>query len=154
MAPGAREPSARAVSTATGTFVADALPVGDYNVVVESGTVPDSVRLVRVSPDPAAFDTTKAHISASDTTAVQIVLGHPTVSVAGARALPVGRRVFIEGVTLNAWTTYGDSTLHVADSTGVIRATRVAFVAVSSGQRVRVLGTTDVRDGQGTLTDA
>jgi hypothetical protein len=152
--PGARDATARVVSTAAGTLHVEALPVGDYEVVVESPTVPDSIRVVRLSSNPAASDTTKAHITAGDTTAVLVVLGHPTETVARARALPPGRRVFVEGVTLNAWTTYGDSTLHVVDSTGVIRATRVAAVAVSSGQRVRVLGTTDVRNGQGTLTDA
>jgi hypothetical protein len=142
------------VSNAAGSLVAEALPVGDYELMVESPTVPDSIRLIRVGSNPAASDTTKAHITANDTTAMVVVLGHPTESVAQARALGPGKRVFIEGVTLNAWSTYGDSTLHVADATGVIRATRVASVAVSSGQRVRVLGTTDVRNGQATLTDA
>jgi hypothetical protein len=151
---GARESVARPVSAANGAFVADELPVGDYVLRIDSLTVPDSVRLLRISATPAASDTTRAHITAADTTAVVVALGHPRETVATARALPPGRRVFVEGVTLNSWATYGDSTLHVADSTGAIRATRVAPVSVSSGQRVRILGTTDIRDGQGTLTDA
>jgi hypothetical protein len=154
VAQGAREPVARVVSTAAGTMSVDGLPVGDYNLVLESPTVPDSVRLIRISANPAASDTTKAHITAGDTTAVAVILGYPTETVAAAKALPSGRRVFVEGVTLNAWATFGDSTLHVADTTGVIRVTRVTAVAVSSGQRVRILGTTDVRAGQRTLTDA
>jgi hypothetical protein len=41
----------------------------------------------------------------------------------------------------------------VVDSTGVVRATRVAPSSVTSGQRVRLLGTTDLRDGLPALTD-
>ena len=83
-----------------------------------------------------------------------VVLSYPVVKAREARTMALGKRVILEGVTLNAWTTYGDSTLHIADSTGVIRASRVAQSNVSSGQRVRLLGTTALRDGQPTLTDA
>jgi hypothetical protein len=91
---------------------------------------------------------------ATDTADVRLVLSFPTVKVRDARTMEASKRVFVEGVALNAWTTYGDSTLHIADSTGVIRATRVAQSSASAGQLVRVLGTTAARDGQGILTDA
>ncbi len=144
---GALNPTVRVVTAPNGVFGAPDLPVGDYRLVVDPTTVPDSIRLIEVT-------TPTVRVAAGDSVGVLVVLSYPIAKVRDARTLPLGKRIFIEGVTLNAWSTYGDSTLHVSDSTGVIRATRVAPSNVTSGQRVRVLGTTDVRDGLPTLTDA
>ena len=138
---------ARAVSNVLGSFVVQSLNVGEYSVTVDNATVPDSLRVTRI-------DSTKVRVSAADTPTVVISLSYPTFTVRAARQQQTGKRVFIEGVTLNSWTTFGDSTLHVQDTSGVLRITRVAAVPVNSGTRVRVLGTTDLRDGQRTLTDA
>ena len=144
---GAFTPAARVTTAPTGVFGAPNLPVGDYDVIIETNTVPDSIRLLSTS-------TTTARVTPGDSVGVFLTLSYPAVKIREAKTMPTGRRVFVEGVTLNAWATYGDSTLHVVDSTGVIRATRVAPSNVTSGQRVRLLGTTDLRDGLPTLTDA
>ncbi|HEX6559499.1 MAG TPA: hypothetical protein VF021_08550 [Longimicrobiales bacterium] len=137
---------ARGISNAVGGFALRDVPVGDYQVRVDPATLPDSVQLVKI-------DSLQVRVVAADSVPVVVMLSYPALSVAAARALPAGRRVFVEGVTLNAWVTFGDSTLHVADSTGAIRATRVLSGAVATGTRVRVLGTTELRDGQPTITD-
>jgi hypothetical protein len=144
---GVKTGEARGVSNALGSFVVLSLDVGEYAVTVDNTTVPDSLRVTNI-------DSAKVTVSKADTSTVMIALSYPTFTVRSARQQPTGKRLFIEGVTLNSWTTYGDSTLHVADSSGVMRVTRVAAVNVPSGMKVRILGTTDIRDGQRTLTDA
>ena len=143
---GAFAPAASVTTNAAGVFGAPDLPVGDYDIVIETNTVPDSIRFLAASR-------TTARVRPGDSVGVFVTLSYPVVKVREAKTMPTGRRVFVEGVTLNAWATYGDSTLHIVDSTGVIRATRVAPSSVTSGQRVRLLGVTDVRDGLPTLTD-
>jgi hypothetical protein len=150
---GGRTAVHRVVSTLTGSLVVNDLPVGEYELVVESATVPDSLRLIHVASDNAPLAVPVVRLTVTDTAEVQVVLSFPTVKVREARLLAPGMRVFVEAVALNAWTTFGDSTLHVADSTGAIRATRVAQSSVSAGQIARLLGSTDLRDGQATLTD-
>lgn len=71
-------------------------------------------------------------------------LSYPTVTIDTARARPLDSRLFIEGLALNAWGAFGDSTLHVRDRTGAIRAARVPPSSVAAGDSIRVLGTTDV----------
>ena len=138
---------ATSITDALGAFAFRNLAVGDYRVRVDSTSVPDSLQLIGV-------DSAQVRVAAADSVGVLVALSFAKVSVAAARALPAGRRVFIEGVTLNGLTTFGDSTLHVADSTGAIRAIRVLATNINAGIRVRVLGTTELRDGQPSLADA
>ena len=138
---------ATALSNALGSFQFRNVPAGDYRVRVDSTSLPDSLRLVRI-------DSATVRVPAADSVGVLVTLSFASVTVRAARALPSGRRVFVEGVTLNGLTTFGDSTLHIADSTGSIRAVRVVSANVNAGIRVRVLGTTELRDGQQTLADA
>ncbi len=138
---------ATALSNTLGAFEFRNVPAGDYRVRIDSTSVPDSLRLVKI-------DSATVRVAAADSVGVLVALSFASVTVQAARALPAGRRVFVEGVTLNGLTTFGDSTLHIADSTGAIRAVRVISANVNAGTRVRVLGTTELRDGQQTLADA
>lgn len=144
---GGGTPVATALSNTLGTFEFRNVPAGDYQARLDSTSLPDSLRLVRI-------DSTRFRVAAADSVGLLVTLSFANATVASARALPAGRRVFIEGVTLNGLGTFGDSTLHIADSTGAIRATRVLSGTVNAGTRVRVLGTTELRDGQQTLADA
>jgi hypothetical protein len=137
---------ASGTSNSIGVFFLSNIPVGEYELRVTSSSVPDSLRVLRI-------DSARVRVNASDTAGVLVTLGYPSVTVREARALEAGKRVFIDGVTHNAFGTFGDSTLHVADSTGAIRATRVQPVNVASGQRVRLLGTTALQGTHRTLTD-
>jgi hypothetical protein len=84
--------------------------------------------------------------SASDLTQIPL----PVISVAAARALPAGQNVIVVGVALNGSTTFADSTVHLADGSGVIRLTRLRTL-VAAGDSVRVRATTASRNGQPTL---
>ncbi len=77
----------------------------------------------------------------------EIVVG----TVAEIRALEVGARAQLDAVAITAWNAFGDSSIHVRDATGAIRATRVAAVSAVAGDSVQVLGTVAVSEGQPTI---
>src|SRR5690606_6104546 len=69
-----------------------------------------------------------------------VAVDYPSFPIAEVRDQPLGSCIFVYGVALNAWGTFGDSTLHVTDGTGAIRATRVQQSAVTVGDSIRLLG--------------
>jgi hypothetical protein len=138
---------ARTTSMVNGVLVFQGVPVGEYEVTVGPGAVPDSLVLVRV-------DSANVKLGANDTLFTSIVLSYPNLSIDAARAAPVGRSVFIEGVVLNAWPTYGDSTMHIAGETAGIRLIRALPTAAVVGDSVRVRGVRGTRDGQPVLNNA
>jgi hypothetical protein len=73
------------------------------------------------------------------------------VSTAAARTLAAGMRVAIEGIALNGWGAFADSTVHLRDATGALRTVRV-LGNVAAGDSVRLLGVIATRDGQPVLT--
>src|SRR5690606_18240419 len=84
-----------------------------------------------------------------------VTVDYPSVPIRDARDQPVGTCIFVYGVALNAWTTFGDSTLHVTDGTGSIRATRVRQSPVAVGDSIRLLGlVTTGTGGQRVLSNA
>ena len=135
---------ARVFSDANGVARFRNVPVGRYRVTVDSNTVDDSLVVHRV-------DTTDVTLRPNDTVDVFVTIGFPRVTVAEARALPVGTKVFVEGIALTSRNVFGDSTLHLVDTTGAIRGVRVRTTNVTPGDSVRLLGTTALRDGQPVL---
>lgn len=126
-----------------GLFDFDA-PVGEYRAVVDPATVSDTLRLLRV-------DSADVTVSAGDTSVVLVGLAYPELSVAEARSADPDRRVMVDGVALNAWTTFGDSTVHVRGPGGALRAVRVLPSAAVAGDSVRLIGITGTLDGQPVL---
>jgi hypothetical protein len=82
-----------------------------------------------------------------------IVTGFNTSTIAQARAALVGTVVSVPATALNAWATFADSTVHLSDATGTIRATRVRPDAIVPGSRMRALGTIALIDGQPTISN-
>jgi hypothetical protein len=135
-----------AVSDLAGQFRMRDIPVGRYAVRVDSTTLADTVQVVRI-------DTSVVRLDPGDTAAVAVAVGFPIVSVAGARNLGLGERVFVEGIALNRSGDFGDTTLHVADTSGAIRATAIRGPAVFPGDSVRIRALIAARDGQPTIED-
>lgn len=131
-----------------GVYLMEGVPVGDYDVTVDPRTIGDTVVVAVVTPR-------SIRVSPDDSVGVTVGVAYPRVTVTEARAATFGRRVFLEGVALNAAVAFGDTTVHVADITGAIRATRVrqSPQAVGVGDSVRFLGTVRSRAGQPTLDD-
>jgi len=86
------------------------------------------------------------------TTRVNVLAGRPLVTVAEARLLPSGRKVFVNGVALAATSTWADTTTDLADTSAGIRVAR-ARTAFAAGDSLRLLGTLGRRDGQPVLND-
>ena len=135
-----------ATSNAAGEVRFHDVPVGDYRAVVAEETAGDTIRVLSV-------DSADVRVTADDTTLVVIGFSFPAVTVDSARQAPVETRLIIEGLALNGWATFADSTVHVRDSTGAIRAVRVPPMGVAVGDSIRMLGTVRSRSGQPVLQD-
>jgi len=124
-----------------GVFGFNDVPVGSYRVIVDTATIGDST-IVSVI-DPPTTD-----VSRDDTVSVNVAISFPKVSTNQARSLPIGTKVFIDGIALNDVLTFGDSTVHVADTAGSIRAVRSGLGPLSAADSVRLRGTIATRSGQ------
>lgn len=145
VARGTRDTVAQASTDTAGRYRLTSVQVGPYVLLVDSTTI-DSGQVVRI-------DTGDVTVRPDDSVAVTVLVSFPRINVAQARALAVGKKVFVDGVALNGLATFGDSTVHLADTSGAIRATRVRAAFISAGDSVRFLGTRSTRDGQPTLDD-
>jgi len=137
------------VSNALGVAQFDAVPVGEYRITVDPGSIGDSLVV-------QAVDSANVRLTAGGTNPIVVVrLGYPEFSIRAARALPLGKRAFIRGVVLVGVQAFRDTTSHISDSSGQIRLTRVqlrgGLTGNSPGDSVSVLGTASSRDGQATL---
>jgi hypothetical protein len=138
---GTRDTVARPVTQSDGGFTTLQLPVGRYTVGVPAETLGDSAAVVQLEDSVVTLEPEGEPF-------VTIGLGFPNVSIAEARALPAGRTVFVEGLALTSLGIFGDSTTHMVDISGTIRATRVLRATQLAGDSLRLRGTTGVRDGQ------
>lgn len=134
------------MSNANGFFSFSELKVGRYGIAIDESTLGDSLHIQLME--------SVVTVVAGGTANADVSVGYNQVNVAALKTLPLGRRVILKGVALNAWSAFGDATLHVADSTGVIQAVRVAPENVQAGDSVRLLGNVVSSNGQVTLGDA
>ena len=134
------------VTATDGTFATSALPVGRYVVSVPPAELGDTVRVVQLEDSVVS-------LVPEGTVTVTVGIGYPNVSIADARTLPVGMKVFVEGIGLTPVGVFGDTTTHVADVSGAIRAVRVQRVTQITGDSVRLLGTVSGRNGEPVLDD-
>jgi len=137
-----------AVSTPGGFFQMSGVPVGTYRVVIDSAPLGDTAVVARL-------DSTTVTVLPGDTVSFSVIVSYPHYTILQARAatVPLGRRVFIEGIALNLLSTFRDTTLHVQDNSAAIRATRVRATPFNPGDSVRLRGTMSVRTGQRTIDD-
>jgi hypothetical protein len=133
-----------ATSDQDGTFTFFDVPVGSYRVVVDTGTIGDSTIVSEIDPQTT-------NVSRDDTVAVDIAISFPKVSTTEARGLPIGTNVFIDAIALNDVTTFGDSTIHVADTAGSLRAVRSGLGPLFAADSIRLRGTIASRTGQAVI---
>lgn len=137
-------PAAVVVSGSDGRFEAAGLPVGSYTVEPVAATLPAGLSVRLLAPSPLA-------VATGATTEVVLALGFPTVSPAGARALPEGAGVFVRGVVLNTPTDHGDGAIHLFAEGQALRIPGILPPAVQPGDQVRVRGVVERRLGQPVL---
>ena len=135
----------------------------DFVVTVNDGSGPLTVLLdkdIAFSPEPFLVPGADLKLSGLLVAAgsgmwqlkprsdADVEVAAPVISVVEARMSSVGDLVFVDGIALNDVAVFADSTLHVADTSGAIRATRVRPPNMFAGDSVRLIGTLAVRDGQ------
>jgi len=133
---------AAGTTAADGTVRLTRIPVGSYRVVAARGELGDSVEV-------QALDAETVTVTFADTAVRVVRLGYAaaTVSIADARAAAAGARVAVSGIALNATLTFGDSTLHLRDTSGSIRLTGVRTPA-AAGDSIRAIGAVSSSNGQ------
>lgn len=146
VSPGSGAVVARAPSDTNGVYRIRDVPAGRYRVTVDPARLGDSLQ---TSPS------TEVTVVPADSQVVAVPVSFPRLTVAEARAVPAGRRVFVEGLVVAV---YGD-TAHVASGGRALRATRLQSPSDFSvgnlpGDSVRVLGTTGRFRGQPILDNA
>jgi hypothetical protein len=146
VAMGSNVPIAAERSDEDGLFSLTDVPVGSYEVTVDDESIADTVEVVEIDDDEVT-------IAPDDSLRVTVAVSFPIVTVAEARALPIDKRVFVQGIVLNGRSTFGDNTVHLSDTSGFIRATRVRAATLFPGDSVRFRGTMRTLDGQPTLDD-
>jgi hypothetical protein len=147
LTPVSQQAVARTTTNNQGVFTFTNIPVGRYGLQVETPSLGDSLRIARV-------DSATITVAAQDTALTVVSLGYQQVPIAQLGSIASGRRVIVQGVALNAWSAFGDSTLHLADPSGVIRAIRVQQVTAAAGDTVRLLGTVTRVNNVATISDA
>jgi hypothetical protein len=132
----------------SGTAVASG--VADEDGVIQLEQIRTGTYDLRVDPDylgdtlvMANIDTTRVTLSPSDVVTVQVGVTPPTRTMAEARTLPEGRRVWITGMALNSRGTSIDRAVHVLEEGfGAMRVVFPAATGGAPGDSVRVLGRT------------
>lgn len=140
-----------ATTDTLGVFTLEAVPVGTYVLGIDAAVLGDSLSALGTM-DPIT-------VEIGDTIFFSLGASFPTLSLEEVRAATPGRRVFTNGVAMNARLASTDGTVHLLDTTDVayLRATDVALPSGGSvlvGDSLRLLGRTGTDNGQPVLTSA
>lgn len=144
---------------AEGAFSFPFVAAGTYDVVVPASALGDTMAVVFRDPPGLPVgqigpeDTTSVTVGDGDSASVTLGVAYPIVDVETARTLPVGRRVFVAGVTVAGVGTAADSTLFIEGTTRGIAVRRSPAITATAGDSVLVFGTTATRDGQRVLNE-
>lgn len=150
LVPGTTDTLYRATTDASGNSIFTSLPLGNYTLVVDTNSVGDSVEVQLIDSASVVL------LNNASGRQMTVRIGFPSATIAQARALPAGSRVFVRGILLADLDVFADTTGFVADPGASIRLSNAQDVGPQSslGDSVRVLGTVAVRDGQPVLDAA
>lgn len=147
LTPASRDTVLRATTGIDGRFSFGQVPVGSYAIVLDSLSGGDSISVVTIE------ETVTVH--PADSIEVTGSFGFRSHPASAIRTLPLGTRVFVTAVALHARGTFSDTLLHVADTSGAIRASRIrpSSAPAVAGDSVRLRARVGERLGERTLDD-
>ena len=143
VSPGTSVRAGEATTDASGLFLIENVPLGTYDLVLDTAVLSDSLTSVASSPSVT--------VDFGDTLQVNVGVTYPILTLAEVRAAAPGRRVFTHGIALNTRQSNGDGVVHVQEGTTYLRTTGVQPVNLAPGDSIRLLGRTAQGDGQPTL---
>ena len=145
--PGSGDVVLAATTDTLGLFVFPSVPLGTYNLGLDSNVLGDSLTALGAGG--------AVTVELGDTTFFSIGASYPTLTLEEVRAAVPGRRVFTHGVAMNQRTTATDGTVHLLDTASVayLRTTGVSVPTgnVQTGDSLRMLGRTALNNGQPVL---
>ena len=147
IARGTTDTIARTQTSPQGAVRFAGIPVGHYVVTVDTTSFGDSIGVTRI-------DSTAFQVLPADSAAVLITVSFPQVTTAQLRALPLGEKVFVQGLVLVSNGVFGDSTIHLRDSTGSLRLGIAPSAFAPAGDSARFVGVRAARAGQPILGSA
>jgi hypothetical protein len=137
---------ASVVTDTAGIFRFEKVPIGGVNIDVDRTRLGDTLQLFGASVGNAFT------VASGDTITVTVGFTYPTVSLAAVDSLPAGRRVFVEGLSLNNVVPNGTREIHLRTGSRALRVTNIVRKPVSTGDSVRVLGRRATEGGRAVLT--
>lgn len=145
--PGSSSPVVEAVADTSGAATLEGIPVGTYDLRVDPTFLGDSLVLTEI-------DSTRVTLTPDGVVSVTVGVSPPVMTIAAARALPEGRRVWIEGLALNRRGQSVDGAIHLLGGGG--EALRTVFPSATGGAEgdsLRILGRTVNQGARRYLTD-
>lgn len=134
--PGSETPVVEGVADAMGIIALERVPVGTYDLRVAPSFLADTLVL-------ADIDTTRITLVPDGAVTLSVGVTPPTRTLAEARSLPAGRRVWVEGIALNDRSASIDQSVHLlAGDSMALRASLPTSPGGSEGDSVKVLGRT------------
>ncbi len=127
-----------------GEFVIPEVPVGSYVARVPAAVLGDSLQ----AGEPATVTVVQG-----ETSTVQVDLTYPAFLLEEIAGLATGRRVFTSGIALNQRLSFGDGRVHIRGAEDALRAVDVERIGFNTGDSIRMLGRTAIRQGQTVLDD-
>ena len=136
----------RRVTTAAGVAEFRNVTIGTYRVAVAPSPATDSLTA-------SVSNIREITVAANDTVETVIAFVYPGVTIRALRQLAPGKRVQLRATALHGWSSFGDSTVHVSDSTGTLRVVGVEPSVFGAGDVVRLVGTSALVNDKPTLRD-
>ena len=144
--PGSNEFAGSTVTDSTGTFTLDGIPAGTYELRTDLlDMLGDTVEVLEAPPVTYA-------VNSGDTVQLRLGVTYPTLTISQVLAAPSGRRVFTQGIALNARDPFGDGVVHFQAGSTYLRTTDVERAPLGAGDSTKVLGSTATSLGRTVLT--
>ncbi|MEK9499425.1 hypothetical protein [Gaopeijia maritima] len=134
--PGSNTPVAEGAANEMGVVLLDRVPVGTYDLRVDPAFLGDSLVMTEI-------DTARVTLVPDDVLTLSVGVTPVSGTVAQARSLPEGRRLWVDGIALNGRGASFDQSIHVLGSdSSAVRVNLPTASPGSEGDSVRVLGRT------------